>query len=173
MASPPEHLTLTRNRDDGHGVELGVRRALVGLLTLLAALALLNVFGQNPTHSTGTGEAATLEVSAPSRLRGGLFYEAQFTIHALQEIEAATLLLDSGWFESTHINTYTPEPVGFAHRNGMLVLDYGHVAQGDTLVARLELQVNPTNVGRRSQGVQLHDGTEPLAAVDRTVTIFP
>jgi hypothetical protein len=173
VASTPEQLTLKRNRDDGHEVELGARRLLVGLLTLLAVLALFNVFGQNPAHSTGTGEAATLEVSAPNRLRGGLFYEAQFTIHAVEEIERATLLLDSGWFESMHINSYTPEPIGFAHRNGMLVLDYGHVAAGDTLVARLELQVNPTNVGRRSQSVQLHDEDEPLAAVERTVTIFP
>ena len=173
VAATPEHLTLEEHRDGARGGELAVRRGLIGVLALLAVLALLNVFGQSPTHSTGTGEAATLDVSAPDRLRGGLFYEAEFTITARRELEKATLLLDSGWFESTHINSYTPEPVGSAHRNGMLVLDYGHVAAGDTLVARLELQVNPTNVGRRSQGVQLHDDTEPLAAVDRTVTIFP
>ena len=169
----PDHLTLREHRDDEHRLELGARRLLVVLLTLLALLALFNVFGQNPEHSTGTGEAATLEVSAPNRLRGGIFYEGQFTIHAVDEIEKATLLLDSGWFESMHINSYTPEPLGFAYRNGMLALDYGHVAAGDTLVARLELQVNPTTVGRRSQSVQLHDEDEPLAAVERTVTIFP
>lgn len=173
MASPPQHLTLKEHRDDEHRVEVYGRWLLVGLLTALALAALLNVIGQSPVRSVGTGEAATLEVSAPNRLRGGVFYEGQFTIHAIEEIEAATLLLDRGWFESMHINSYTPEPVGFAWRNGMLVLDYGHVAAGDTLVARLEFQVNPTNVGRRSQGVQLHDETDPLAAVDRTVTILP
>lgn len=173
VASTPDHLTLKEHRDDRHRVEVYVRWTLVALLTLLALLALLNAIGQSPVRSVGTGEAATLEVSAPDRLRGGLFYEGEFTIHAVQEIEAATLLLDRGWFESMHINSYTPEPVGFAHRNGMLVLDYGHVAEGDTLVARLEFQVNPTNAGRRSQSVQLHDEDEPLAAVERTVTIFP
>ena len=35
------------------------------------------------------------------------------------------------------------------------------------------LQVNPTNVGRRSQDVELYDDTELLAKVDRTVTVFP
>ena len=173
MGSTPDHLTLKEHRDDDLRVELFARRLLVGLLTVVALLALANVFGQNPAHSIGTGEAATLEVSAPSRLRGGLFYEGEFTIRARQEIESATLLLDSGWFDSMHINSYTPEPVGFAHRNGMLVLDYGHVAEGDTLVARLEFQVNPTNVGHRSQSVQLHDEDVPLAAVERSVTIFP
>ena len=173
MARPPDHLTLQEHRDGDHRVELAARWLLVGLLTLVAALALLNLFGQSPSHSLGTGEAATLEVSAPDRLRGGLFYEGEFTIHAVEEIEAATLLLDRGWVESMHINSYTPEPVGFAYRNGMLALDYGHVAAGDTLVARLEFQVNPTNVGRRPQGVQLHDEDEPLAAVERTVIVFP
>lgn len=173
VASTPQYLTLKEHRDGRHRAELGGRRLLIGLLAVLALLALANVFGQNPAHSVGTGAAATLEVSAPDRLRGGLFYEGQFTIRAREEIEHATLLLDSGWLESMHINSYTPEPVGFAFRNGMLVLDYGHVAEGDTLVARLEFQVNPTTVGRRSQGVQLHDEDDPLAAVDRTVTIFP
>jgi hypothetical protein len=55
----------------------------------------------------------------------------------------------------------------------MLALDYGHVAEGDTLVARLQFQVNATNLGHRSQSVQLHDEDVPLAAIERSVTIFP
>jgi hypothetical protein len=159
VGSTPDYLTLKEHRDDDLRAELFARRLLVGLLTVIALLALANVFGQNPAHSIGTGEAATLE--------------GEFTIRARQEIESATLLLDSGWFESMHINSYTPEPLGSAYRNGMLALDYGHVAEGDTLVARLEFQVNATNVGHRSQSVQLHDADEPLAAIERSVTIFP
>jgi hypothetical protein len=37
----------------------------------------------------------------------------------------------------------------------------------------MQFQVNPTNVGRRSQDVALYDDTTSLAQVDRTVTIFP
>lgn len=173
MASTPQHLTLREHRDDRHRAELVARWSVVMLLTVFALLGLANVFGQNPTHSTGTGELATLDVSAPNRLRGGIFFQGRFSIHAARELEHATILLDSGWFDSIHINSYSPEPVGFAYRDGKLVLDYGHVAAGDTLVARLQFQVNATNIGRRSQGVELHDGETPLAAVDRTVTIFP
>jgi hypothetical protein len=173
VASTPQHLTLKEHRDGRHRVELAVRWLVVGGLTLFALLGLVNVFGQNPTHSTGTGDVATLDVSAPNRLRGGVFYQGRFSIHAKQEIAKATLLLDSGWFDSMHINSYSPEPLGSAYRNGKLVLDYGHVAAGDTLVARLQFQVNATNVGHRPQGVELHDEDVPLAAVDREVTIFP
>lgn len=173
MAETPQYLTLKEHRDAGRRVELWFRWSLVGLLTVFAVLGLANVFGQNPTHSTGTGGLANLDVSAPNRLRGGLFYQGRFSIRATRELEHATILLDSGWFDSIHINSYSPEPIGSAYRNGKLALDYGHVAAGDTLVARLQFQVNATNVARRSQGVELHDGETPLAAVDRTVTIFP
>jgi hypothetical protein len=35
------------------------------------------------------------------------------------------------------------------------------------------LQVNPTNVGHRTQDVRLYDGERQLAEVRRTITIFP
>jgi hypothetical protein len=37
----------------------------------------------------------------------------------------------------------------------------------------MQLQVNPTNVGHRSQNVELDDGTTPLLRIKRNVTIFP
>ena len=33
--------------------------------------------------------------------------------------------------------------------------------------------MNPTNVGHRSQDVELYDGDELLATIDRSITIFP
>jgi hypothetical protein len=173
VPDPPQFLTLEEHRDADHRVELGVRRAFVAAVAALAALALANVFGQVPRHSEGTGAAATLAVSAPDRLRGGLLYQARFTIRAERELEHATLVLDRGWVDGMTINTFAPDPLATAYRDGTLALDYGRVAAGDELQAWLQFQVNPTTVGRRSQGVALHDGEEPLAAVDRTVTIFP
>ena len=37
----------------------------------------------------------------------------------------------------------------------------------------IHLQVNPTNVGHRSQDVELRDGDTALAHIDRTITVFP
>ena len=44
---------------------------------------------------------------------------------------------------------------------------------GQRYLLYMQLQVNPTNVGRRSQRVQLYDGNTLLASVKRTITIFP
>ena len=37
----------------------------------------------------------------------------------------------------------------------------------------LQFQVNPTTVGRRSQAVELYDGSRLVARVNRTVTVYP
>jgi hypothetical protein len=66
-----------------------------------------------------------------------------------------------------------PSPVGEASRDGNLVFELGHIAAGTSYIFFLQLQVNPTNIGRRSQDVALFDGEKFLTKVHRTVTVFP
>ncbi len=173
MADVPQSLTLKDNRDATEMYELGARRVFFGLVTLVLVLALLNVFGQSPIGSRVEATAGTLEVSAPEDVRGGIYFQGRFRISAREEIDQATLVLDSGWAESMHINTIEPSPVGEASRDGKLALDFGHVAAGDSITVYLQFQVNPNNLGRRSQDVHLYDDTELLATAERTVTIWP
>jgi hypothetical protein len=173
VADTPQFLTLRANRDRTERVELVFRRAFFGLVLLLVILGLLNVFGQRPSNTLAATSTADLHVFAPARLRGGLYYEGRITVDAKQEIAKTTLVLDSGWTEQMQINTIEPSPVGESSRDGRLALEFGHVPAGEKLVAWMQFQVNPTNVGRRSQDVELYDDTTLLATVDRTVTIFP
>lgn len=173
MASTPQFLVLKEARDSSHAVELWIRRGVMTTIALLALLALLNVFGQKPVTSHAGGNGASLEVDAPVTLRGGVFYMGRFTFTSEEGIDDATLVLDPGWLESMHVNTIEPAPVEELSRDGRLALSFGPVAPGETATVYLELQVNPTNVGRRSQTVELRDGDRLLARVDRSVTIFP
>jgi hypothetical protein len=173
VAALPAGLTRADNVDADPRAELVARRVLIALIVLLAVLALANVFGQDETTSRAVAAGASLEVSAPERLRGGLFFQGRFTIGADRQLENATLVLDRGWLEGMHINTIEPAPVGESSRDGKLALDFGRVPAGDFLVAYLQFQVNPTNVGRRSQDVELYDDDRLLASVDRTVTVLP
>jgi hypothetical protein len=97
----------------------------------------------------------------------------RFTITTAREIENATLVLDPGWLEGMTLNTLEPSPIGEANRDGKLALELGRVRAGTKHVFFLHFQVNPTNIGRRSQDVELHDDTTPLLHLDRTVTVFP
>ena len=173
MADPPQFLTPEAHRDSPERAELVMRRVFFGLVLLVILFALVNVFGQHPTNTLAASSAADLHVFAPTRLRGGLLYEGRITVDAKQDIAKATLVLDSGWTEQMQINTIEPGPVGEASRDGKLTLDYGHIPAGQKLVVWLQFQVNPTNVGRRSQDVALYDDTTLLATANRTVTIFP
>jgi hypothetical protein len=173
VADIPDQLVLKVARDREGRRDVKVRRILLSGIIVVLGLGLFNLFGQRPATTTAEADAATLEVYAPKRVRGGLFYEARFTIEALREVEAATLVLDPGWAEGITINTVEPAPIGEASRDGKLVFELGRVRAGQKHVFFLQLQVNPTNVGHRSQDVWLYDGDELLLTIDRSVTIFP
>jgi hypothetical protein len=173
MADVPQLLTLARHRDLVGQREPLVRRVSIALLAVLCVAALANVFGQRPGTSKAATSAASLSVYAPHHLRSGLYFEARFHVVARRELKQATLVLDPGWAEGITINTIEPSPVGEASADGKLVLTLGHVPAGKSYILFMQLQVNPTNVGRRSQNVELDDGTTPLLRIKRTVTIFP
>jgi hypothetical protein len=171
----PNQIVLKRDRDlKGRDWEIWVRRGLFALLPLVVLLGLLNIFGQRPSSTVvnATG-AASLKLYAPSRLRGGLIYEARFHITAQRDLEQATLVLSPGWLESMTLNTIEPSPINEGSDNGRLTIDLGHIPAGSSHLLFIQFQTNPTNVGHRDASVTLRDGDETLLQLHRTVTIFP
>jgi hypothetical protein len=88
-------------------------------------------------------------------------------------LKNATLVLGPGWVEGMQVNSTNPQPVSEGSRNGRLVLELGHIAAGHSYLLFVEFQVNPTNVGHRSQDVELDDGGTRLLTIHRSITIFP
>ena len=174
MASAPDGLTLKRHRDmEGRHWWVYVRRVLLSLLGAVLVLGLLNVFGQRPKSSTANAPAASLKVYAPVHARSGVVYAARFHITAYRDLKDAFLVLDPGWAEGYTVNGLAPQPLTEADRNGRIAYGFGHIPAGQSLIFFLSLQVNPTNVGRHSQNVELDDGETPILTVHRKVTIFP
>ena len=173
MADAPDGIVLERHRDlqGAHGP--WARRVLLGAIALVSVLGLLNVFGQRPDTKTAAVPAAKLSLRAPSHLRGGLLFSARFTIDAQQGLKRARLVLDPGWAEEMAINTIEPSPTEEASDDGKLSFELGPIAAGKTFVLYMQFQVNPTNVGRRSQDVSLFDGQTHLLTLSRDVTIYP
>jgi hypothetical protein len=149
------------------------RRGLFGLVCAIPVLALLGFFGQHATTSTAHGTEGTLKVQAPKRLRGGLLYQVRLEVTAAQDIKNPQLVLSPGWWEQASVNSIEPNPVSQSSSNGRVVLSYGPLHAGQKLIAWVYYQVNPINIGHRTANVQLNDGPQPVAAVHRTLTIFP
>ena len=174
VAEAPDTILVTRDRDlKGRERDPWIRRSLLALVALLPVLALFNVFGQRPTTSEASVPAANMSIYAPTRVRGGLIWEARVHITAHRELKNAILVLSTGWLEGMTLNTIEPSPVGEASENGKLALTLGHIPQDESYILFMEFQVNPTNVGHRSQDVELTDGETHLLTIHRDVTIFP
>jgi len=174
VSRTPDTFVLRRDRDlEPRSREIWIRRSLFGLICVVPVLALLNVFGQRPETTTATAGAAQLSVSAPSRVRGGLLYQARFHITAKKKVAQAELVLDRGWLDGMTINTIEPSPASQSSVNGKLGLDLGPIPAGQSYLLVVDFQVNPTNVGHGPQTVWLYDGNRSLVTVHRTITVFP
>jgi hypothetical protein len=149
------------------------RRGLLALLAVVAVLALLDVFGQRPVTSSARGAAAAVRVQAPDELRGGLIFQARFTVDARRALRHPTLVLGAGWFESMSVNSIVPQPTDQVTRGGRVRLTYPRMAAGDSLRVWIYFQVNPTNVGSRAEDVELDDGSARLVRIRRHVRVWP
>lgn len=170
----PDGVSAEGHRDlGGRERYVWVRRGLICCIAVLPILALLNVFGQHPSTSLAGSPAATLSVTAPTRLRGGLIFQVRAKVSARREIKRLRLEFSEGWWESMSVNATVPEPEEAASKHGRIQLAYGSLSAGESLVARIYFQVNPTNVGKRREDVTLADGETPLLTIHRSLTIFP
>ena len=174
MAAAPDTLTLKTHRDQvGRRNYVWIRRALLSLLVVIVGAGLLDLFGQRPATSTAASSVARLQVYAPIDARSGLVYAARFRVDARLELKDATLVLWPGWAEQYTVNGLAPQPLTEGSNDGKLVFTFGRVPAGQHLTFWVSLQINPTNIGRRSQRVELFDGKTLLLTVNRTITIFP
>jgi GTPase len=170
----PEGVDAARDRDlEGRGRHPVIRRGILALLLALVVVALFNVFGQQTDTSHASGRGASIVVDSPARVRGGLIFQARFTVTAATKLQHPVLVLQRGWLESMSVNSIVPDPSQQSSTAQSLQLSLDPMEAGDTTVIRIYFQVNPTNVGRRGQDVTVADGNTTLVTVHRSITIFP
>jgi len=174
VAGFPDGITLERHCDlHDRQRYVWVRRGLLCCIAVLPLLALLGVFGQRPSTSSANSPAASLSVTAPTRLRSGLIFQVKVKVDAHRVIKKLRLDFDEGWWESMSVNSIAPEPEEETSKNRQVQLTYGNLQSGESFVSRVYFQVNPTNVGKRRENVTVADGESPLVTVHRSLTIFP
>jgi hypothetical protein len=149
------------------------RRALLVLIAVIPILALIGVFGQRTDHSSASTPEATLTMSGPSRLRGGLLFQWKFQVSAHQDLAKPKLALDEGFLNGLTVNTIEPQASQELNRNGHLVLEYDTLSAGQQLTVWIQYQVNPTTVGSRTVRAELDDGANAITSITRHVKVFP
>jgi hypothetical protein len=71
------------------------------------------------------------------------------------------------------VNSSVPEPTEESSSDGRVVFDYGSLGAGHSHVSWIYFQVNPTNVGKRQENIDVKDGETELVHIHRSMTIFP
>jgi len=172
---PLAELQLTRHRDlVGRRWGPWIVRAIVAIMAAFVLLAVANQFGQQPSTSSASGSAARLQLSTPSRLRGGLIFQTRIDVRALRDIRRPTLVFGGGWFDGMTLNSYQPPATSQASRGSAVTFVYPPLRAGATMTLYLEWSVNPTNLAwSRTLPLALDDGVTPLLAMTRHVTVFP
>jgi hypothetical protein len=176
VADVPDKLVLRRHRDlEGlYRRGIWIRRGVLGLIAVFCLLGLANRFGQATSMSRVAFTGGSLAVTAPSALRGGDLFSAEFTVKATRDIRKPVIVLDQGWARGLAVNTIEPSPTSEASHDGRLAFTLGPIHAGQTSILFMQFQVNPTTLTwRRSQDVRLTDGTTVLATLHRTLTVYP
>ena len=71
------------------------------------------------------------------------------------------------------VNSTVPEPTEESSSDGRVVFNYGALGAGHSHVSWIYFQVNPTNVGKRQENIDVKDGDAELVKIHRSMTIFP
>jgi hypothetical protein len=169
----PELFSRVSTDDAGETRGLIARRVVMGLLAVIAILALLGFIGQPAATFGPTGSGARMTLSAPDAVRGGLMYQGRIDVRALAPIEHPRLVLDTGWFDGMQVSSIEPQADSESSRDGRVVLSYGALEPGDVLTVWLQFQVIPNVIGTRRQGVELDDAERPLARIDHSLRVLP
>jgi hypothetical protein len=91
---------------------------------------LLNLFGQRAGMDGVQGPAASLLISSPAHVRGGLIFTTQIVITPHRELQDALLYLDYGWFADMSLNGIAPQPSTESARGQWQVWDFGKIPAG-------------------------------------------
>jgi hypothetical protein len=162
------HVELTGRRG-----EPWVRRAVVALLAVAVVAALAGAIGQSAGTLRAQSATAALTVSAPVRVRGGLFFQGRIDVVARERIGEPRIVLGNGWTEQMQLNTIEPSPASERSSRGRLELEYDPLHAGDHLTIWMQFEVNPTGAGRRDRSVAVLDGDRLLARAPAEITVLP
>jgi hypothetical protein len=149
------------------------RRVALLAVAAIPILGLLNVFGQRAHSIMYRGDGASISIDSPAHVRSGLIFTTRIVIQPTRDLHHARLYLADGWFRGMTYNAIAPQPPTQTSSGRWVILGFGSIPAGQTFPVWISWQANPTNVGRRSQDVELYEGSTRLVTANRTITIFP
>ncbi|WP_179497012.1 hypothetical protein [Sphingopyxis sp. JAI108] len=144
------------------------------ILAVIIALALSGLVGgqTSPLRSEDFG-AARLEVKTPSVIRNGEFFETRIRIEASQDMSDAVLAVSPSLWTDMTINTMIPAASEESFKGGAYRFSYGELRAGETLVVKIDGQINPPLFAGTEGEIALFDGERRLGGMPLHIEVLP
>ena len=146
-------------------------------LVLLGALILAAIAGWLGGMPSETARAANadveLSVTQPRILRSGMFFETVIELRARQPLEDATIAMAAPLWRSITINTAMPQASEEEFSNGDYRLHFGPLQAGESIVLKLDSQINPDLFAGTHGAVSANDGDRRLVTLPITKRVLP
>jgi hypothetical protein len=139
---------------------------------LLAAMAGLAGGTPNPSHVVD-GPAARLEVTTPSILRNGLFYETRIHIVPHRAFDDLVLGVEPSLWRDMTVNSAIPAAEKESFGGGIFRLSFGPAKAGERIELKFDGQINPPLFGGNRGRIALFDGERPVAALSLKTRVLP
>jgi len=144
---------------------------ILGAVILAAFSGTLGGF-PNPSRSAD-GPKARLTLEAPEIARSGMFFEMRLRIDADAAIARPIIAVSPGYWHELTVNTMIPAAADERFGPGGYRFEYPPLAAGDTLLVKVDGQINPALVGGTAGRIALYDGETPLAALPARMEVRP
>ncbi|WP_145923396.1 hypothetical protein [Sphingopyxis macrogoltabida] len=144
------------------------------LLAAVVAIALSGLVGGQPSplRSQDFG-AARLEVKTPSVIRNGEFFETRIRVEATRDISDAVLAVSPSLWTDMTINTMIPAAAEESYKDGAYRFSYGKLRAGETLVVKIDGQINPPLFAGTRGDIALFDGERRLGSMPLQIKVLP
>ncbi|WP_144037732.1 hypothetical protein [Sphingopyxis sp. KK2] len=144
------------------------------ILAAIVVFALSGLAGGQPSplRSKDFG-AARLEVKTPSVIRNGEFFETRIRIEATSDISNVVLAVSPSLWTDMTINTMIPAAAEESFKGGAYRFSYGELRAGETLVVKIDGQINPPLFAGTEGEIALFDGDRRLGGMPLHIKVLP
>lgn len=125
-----------------------------------------------PVRSENFG-AARLEVKTPSVIRNGEFFETRIRIEAGRDVSDAVLAISPSLWTDMTINSMIPAAAEESFKGGTYRFSYGKLRAGETLVVKIDGQINPPLFGGTRGNIALFNGERRLGSMPLQIKVLP
>ena len=157
----PDGIDRAHTRATSGSAASWIRVSIIGLLLLVGLAGWL---GGGPTaERIVSNPAVEMRVHVPAPIRNGMLFEWRIAVTARAPVDDAVVAIPAVLWRDTTINSLIPAASEEEHKDGEFRFHFGPLEPGETLLFKVDGQVNPPHFQSGKGPIRLLDGERELA----------